>query len=72
MIRELIDTDLELVAGGTGPVGSFNTSIVTIPTFNTQSLLQNNSLTQTGVSVLGGDVTNFSNGQSNSAAQVIG
>jgi hypothetical protein len=65
MIRELIDTDLEAVAGG----HSFNVTSISIPTV-TQNLLQNNSNTQTGVSIFGGDVTNFQAGQSNSAAQV--
>ena len=69
MIRELIDTDLEAVAGGYFP--SFNTNItsVSIPTV-TQNLAQNNSSSQTGVSIFGGPVTNVLGAQSNSAAQV--
>ena len=62
MIRELIDTDLEAVAGGTSFVG------VSIPTA-IQTLAQNNSLNQTGVA-LGGSVVQVAGPQSNSAAQV--
>jgi hypothetical protein len=63
MIRELIDTDLEAVAGGT-----FNFNSISIPTA-TQILGQNNSLNQTGVA-LGGSVVQVAGPQSNSAAQV--
>ena len=62
MIRELIDTDLEAVAGGTSFVG------VSIPT-SVQNLFQNNSINQTGVA-LGGSVTQLAGPQSNAAAQV--
>jgi hypothetical protein len=62
MIRELIDTDLEAVAGGTSFVG------ISIPT-SIQTLAQNNSLNQTGVA-LGGYVAQVAGPQSNSAAQV--
>ena len=62
MIRELIDTDLEAVAGGTSNV------VFSIPTA-IQTLAQNNSITQTGVA-LGGDVVQVAGPQSNSAAQV--
>ena len=65
MIRELIDTDLEAVAGGHG----FNFTSISIPTV-TQNLLQNNSNSQTAVSIFGGDATNVLGSQSNSAAQV--
>jgi hypothetical protein len=62
MIRELIDTDLEAVVGGTSFVG------ISIPTA-IQTLAQNNSLNQTGVA-LGGSVIQVAGPQSNSAAQV--
>ena len=62
MIRELIDTDLEAVAGGTDFVG------VSIPTA-IQTLAQNNSLNQTGVA-LGGSVAQLAGPQSNVGAQV--
>ena len=68
MMRELIDTDLEAVAGGFH-LPSVNITSISIPTA-TQTLLQNNSLSQTGVSIFGGDVNNVSGGQSNSGAQV--
>ena len=63
MMRELIDTDLEAVAGGTVNVNS-----ISIPTA-TQILGQYNSLNQTGVA-LGGSVVQVAGSQSNSAAQV--
>ena len=63
MIRELIDTDLEAVAGGTS-----NFFSVSIPTL-TQALAQNNSLNQTGVAI-GGSVLQAAGGQSNVGAQV--
>ena len=69
MIRELIDMDLEAVAGGY-QLPSVNSLSISIPTA-TQTLLQNNSLSQTGVSIFGGDVNNVSGGQSNSGAQVV-
>jgi hypothetical protein len=62
MIRELIDTDLEAVAGGTSNV------VVSIPTA-IQTLAQNNSLNQTGVA-LGGSVLQVAGPQSNAGAQV--
>ena len=62
MIRELIDMDLEAVAGGTSFVG------VSIPTA-IQTLTQNNSLNQTGVA-LGGSVAQLAGPQSNVGAQV--
>jgi hypothetical protein len=62
MIRELIDTDLEAVAGGTINVDS--ASIQTL----TQTLLQNNSVTQTGVA-LGGSVVQVAGPQSNTGVQ---
>ena len=62
MIRELIDTDLEAVAGGTVNVAS-----ISIPTL-TQTLLQNNSLNQTGVAI-GGSVVQVAGGQSNTGVQ---
>jgi hypothetical protein len=62
MIRELIDTDLEAVAGGT------NNVVVSLPT-SIQNLVQSNSLNQTGVA-LGGDVTQLAGPQSNIGAQV--
>jgi hypothetical protein len=62
MIRELIDTDLEAVAGGTSNV------VFSIPTA-TQILAQNNSLNQTGVA-LGGSVLQAAGPQSNVGAQV--
>ena len=62
MIRELIDTDPEAVAGGTSFVG------VSIPT-SVQNLFQNNSINQTGVA-LGGSVTQLAGPQSNVGAQV--
>ena len=62
MIRELIDTDLEAVAGGTVNVAS-----ISIPTL-TQTLLQNNSLNQTGVAI-GGSVVQAAGPQSNTGVQ---
>ena len=62
MIRELIDTDLEAVAGGTSFVG------VSIPTA-VQTRFQNNSINQTGVA-LGGSVLQAAGPQSNAGAQV--
>ena len=62
MIRELIDMDLEAVAGGTSFVG------VSIPT-SVQNLFQNNSINQTGVA-LGGSVVQVAGPQSNVGAHV--
>ncbi|MCP3459468.1 hypothetical protein [Bradyrhizobium sp. CCGUVB23] len=62
MMRELIDTDLEAVAGGTVNVAS-----ISIPTL-TQTLLQNNSLNQTGVAI-GGSVVQVAGPQSNTGVQ---
>ncbi|MCP3464656.1 hypothetical protein [Bradyrhizobium sp. CCGUVB23] len=62
MIRELIDTDLEAVAGGTVNVAS-----ISLPTL-TQTLLQNNSLNQTGVAI-GGSVVQVAGPQSNTGVQ---
>jgi hypothetical protein len=62
MIRELIDTDLEAVAGGTVNVAS-----ISIPTL-TQTLLQNNSLNQTGVAI-GGSVVQVAGPQTNTGVQ---
>ena len=62
MIRELIDADLEAVAGGTDNLFS-----VSIPTL-TQTLLQNNSINQTGVAV-GGSVAQVAGPQSNTGVQ---
>jgi hypothetical protein len=62
MIRELIDTDLEVVAGGTSFVG------ISIPTV-TQLLAQTNSVNQTGVA-LGGSVVQAVGAQTNNGAQV--
>ena len=62
MIRELIDTDLEAVAGGT-----FNFDSISIPTL-TQILPQTNSVTQTGVA-LNGSVVQVAGPQSNTGVQ---
>ena len=62
MFRELIDTDLEAVAGGTSNV------VFSLPTA-IQSLTQTNSITQTGVA-LGADVVQVAGPQSNVGAQV--
>jgi hypothetical protein len=62
MIRELIDTDLEIVAGGTSNV------VFSLPTA-IQSLTESNSITQTGVA-LGGSVVQVAGPQSNVGAQV--
>ena len=62
MMRELIDTDLEAVAGGT-----INVASISIPTL-TQTLLQNNSLNQTGVAI-GGSVVQVAGPQTNTGVQ---
>ena len=61
MIRELIDTDLEIVAGGTSNV------VFSLPTA-IQALTESNSITQTGVA-LGGSVVQVAGPQSNTGVQ---
>ena len=70
MIRELIDTDLEVVAGGYSPVNvnSFNpfTNITSLT--GIQSAVQSNSANLTGVAI-GGSVLQATGPQSNSLNQ---
>jgi hypothetical protein len=68
MIRELIDTDLEVVAGGTIAVGSFNPTTVIQAFTGTQSQILNNSLSQTAVGI-GGSAVNAAGPMVNSGNQ---
>ena len=65
MIRELIDTDLEAVAGG-----FFN--LTNLTSINQQVLRQTNSAHQNAFAGFGGSATNVLGSQSNVGANSIG